>query len=625
MKVTAIIPTLNPSEQIHQVIANCLANGFEKIIVVNDGSSGDKAEIFAKIVKNKKCTVLVHDVNKGKGAALKTAFSYYLENNKEHKGVVTLDDDGQHDIKDIKKVGKCLKKNSKTLILGSRDFTKKNVPFKSKFGNQITSFMFRFLIDIKLEDTQTGLRAIPNQLLETFINVKGERFEYETNMLLECQRQSIEMVEAKIQTIYLEKNQNSHFNPFKDSLRIYRLLMSYAFEKFNQKLKTKFEPFINKTNKNRFMIQLRKATQTGYQFLIRICRIVCVLLSNIMEMLVNLRKKESQDMVQSKTTKTFKHIVSIYAIRMGIFLLSVVMTLFVFAWGSLAIVSYGPSQTARDLFVTSVMETSGVKFLASIYFSEEEINSIIENNAVVVTNEITDGETVVINPVENQDIVIEDVVGDTFIGKMMIVSDPSRIFVEDVQVYNESGEGDLLSEMIARTGAIAGINGGEFYDPGGYGQGGMPMGVVIKKGVLKNDSGNSCVIGFDYNHKLIVGNMSGSDAINLGIQEAVSFGPALIINGERAPIYGNGGGLNPRTAIGQRSDGAVLMLVIDGRQPNSLGASYKDIADVMQQYGAVNAANLDGGSSSILHYNGEMLNQISMVGVRRIPTAFLVR
>lgn len=585
MKVTAIIPTLNPSSQILKVITNCLGNGFERVIVVNDGSSKECAELFTKIKAMKRCTVLVHDENKGKGAALKTAFSYYLETNKKHIGVVTLDDDGQHDITDIKRLGKCLKKDQTSLLLGTRDFNHSNVPLKSKFGNKMTSLMFQWFIKIKIKDTQTGLRAIPNQLIESFINVKGERFEYETNMLLECKRNSIDIVEENIQTIYIEKNQHSHFNPLKDSMRIYQLLVNYVL--LHQRDRGK-DLFLRLANGAFF--------KQGYRAL-----------------LTTLNNKK----VRRKTV--------VYALRTVGVCLSIVATLLVFAWGSLAMVSYGPSTIARDLFVTSVMETSGVKFLASFYFSEKEINEIIENNAVVVMNEITDGETVVVNPVESDEILIEDIVGDTFIGKMMIVSDPSRIFVEDVQVYNETGQGDLLSEMVERTGAIAGINGGEFYDPAGYGQGGMPMGVVIKQGVLKNDSGNSCVIGFDSNHKLIVGNMSGTDAIHLGIQEAVSFGPALIINGERVPIYGNGGGLNPRTAIGQTSDGRVLMLVIDGRQPNSLGASYKDIADIMQQYGAINAANLDGGSSSVMIYEGEMLNQISMVGVRRIPTAFLVR
>lgn len=554
MKVTAIIPTLNPSNQILNVISSLLENGFESIIVVNDGSDNNRDELFIKIKLIEGCVVLNHKKNKGKGAALKTAFGYYLKTNIDHLGVVTLDDDGQHDIEDIKRITNLLKEHQTSLILGSRDFKQKDVPFKSKLGNRVTSLLFHWVIKIKIGDTQTGLRVIPNQLLDTFILVNGNRFEYETNMLLECKRSSIEIIEEKIKTIYIENNQGSHFNPWKDSIRIYKLLFHFAFTYEKQRSKA--------------------------------------------------------------ATYLFRTISTCFRVLLVFLLL---------AWGTLAIVSYGPSSAARDMFVTSVMETSGLKFLASVYFSDNEIKQIIDNNSVVDTNEISDGSIVAVNSNDINKITVEDVVGGTFIGKMMIVNDPSRLFVEDVKVYDKNGQGDLLSDMIERTGAVAGINGGGFYDPGGYGKGGMPTGVVIKKGVLKNDSDNSCVIGFDKSHKLIVGNMSGKAAINLGIQEAVSFGPALIVNGENVPVLGSGGGLNPRTAIGQRSDGAVLLLVVDGRQPNSLGASYKDIAEIMQQYGAVNAANLDGGSSSMLRYNGEMLNQISMVGVRRIPTAFLVR
>jgi len=158
----------------------------------------------------------------------------------------------------------------------------------------------------------------------------------------------------------------------------------------------------------------------------------------------------------------------------------------------------------------------------------------------------------------------------------------------------------------------------------------MPWGVVIKNGQLvwysaKGEFRDSIIIGFDQDHKLQFGKMTPQEALDRGIQEGLSFRPALIMDGKRVPLSGTGGGLNPRTAIGQRKDGAVLMLVVDGRQPDSIGASFKDLQDVMLAYGAVNAANLDGGSSSTLVYNGEILNNISMIGLRKISTAFLVR
>jgi len=182
--------------------------------------------------------------------------------------------------------------------------------------------------------------------------------------------------------------------------------------------------------------------------------------------------------------------------------------------------------------------------------------------------------------------------------------------------------------MVSENNAIAGINGGAFSDIGGVGKGGMPLGIVIQNGKVRLNvaSEYSTLIGFDFNNHLVVGKMTAQEAIDKGMKEAVSFGPALIINGNRVPITGSGGGLNPRTAIGQRADGAVLLLVIAGRQATSLGASYADIADIMVEHGAVNAANLDGGGSTLLIYNGEMMNPVALVnGPREIPTAFLVR
>lgn len=309
------------------------------------------------------------------------------------------------------------------------------------------------------------------------------------------------------------------------------------------------------------------------------------------------------------------------------------LILFLF-FGSTTIVCLGPSTAARDLFVSTVMETSAAKFLAHIYFSDEKIAEILSANTAKISNVITDVNTVSLPTADTDeetlaDITVEDVKGGTFMGKMMIVNDPSRLYVATVPNFNAGSSGMLLTDMVSSNGAEAGINGGAFEDENGVGKGGMPLGIVIQNGAITCDTtpgSASTVMGFDASHTLMVGNMSAAQAVSSGIQEGVSFGPALVINGERVPITGSGGGLNPRTAIGQRSDGAVLLLVIDGRQAQSLGASYKDLADVMLEYGAVNAGNLDGGSSSMMIWNGEILNNRSnLIGPRKIPTAFLVR
>jgi exopolysaccharide biosynthesis protein len=155
----------------------------------------------------------------------------------------------------------------------------------------------------------------------------------------------------------------------------------------------------------------------------------------------------------------------------------------------------------------------------------------------------------------------------------------------------------------------------------------MPEGVTISQGKLTNAMGGAdlTTVGFDENNVLIMGKMTRDQAVQRGLRDAVSFGPALVVNGEAAVIKGSSSGLNPRTAIGQRSDGAILMLVIEGRQPSRLGASYLDEAELMLRFGAVNASNMDGGSSTMMWYNGEYINnRANVINVRYIPTSWVV-
>lgn len=314
----------------------------------------------------------------------------------------------------------------------------------------------------------------------------------------------------------------------------------------------------------------------------------------------------------------------------------------------------GPSTVFRDIFVMSVRETSAVGFLANIFLTDEEIAEIEENNKIKVTDEITDTSLINIGSGKEDDkgdgnqpdgdgkedsiddgmeyvdgIGIKKINGTTFQGYMMFVKDPSRVFVGAAnQEYSKDLPGKTVAEMMNVYGVSVGINGGGFVDPQGTGDGALPSGLVISEGKFLYGNENSTyeIIGFNHDNILVVGRMTGKQAIDSGIRDAVCFGPTLIVNGAGLSGIGTGGGLNPRTAIGQRADGTVLMLVIEGRQANSLGASYNDLIRVMLEYGAVNAANLDGGSSSVMYNNGNLINSnASVIGLRKMPTAFLVR
>lgn len=230
MNVTIVLPSLNPDEKLNMVVDGLLAAGFTDIVIVNDGSDEQHMEPFLKADSHKEVTLLTHEVNKGKGRALKTAFSYVIENRTDTAGVVTVDGDNQHTAHDIKACADKMIEQKDKVILGCRDFGKENVPFKSRFGNNSTSMVFRLFCGIKISDTQTGLRAIPYQYLPLMCETEGERFEYETEMLFTFKKHHIEFLEVSIDTVYIEENASTHFNPIKDSLKIYRIIFRFLFK-----------------------------------------------------------------------------------------------------------------------------------------------------------------------------------------------------------------------------------------------------------------------------------------------------------------------------------------------------------------------------------------------------------
>ena len=312
----------------------------------------------------------------------------------------------------------------------------------------------------------------------------------------------------------------------------------------------------------------------------------------------------------------------------------IILFLLFFILGTITVVFRGPSETAKGLLATTLMETSAMKFVPKMYFSEEDLDLLLKKNSAVAVDEITDTSLVVIEkkdetaeeikPEENIEII--NISSSTYKGKLMIVKDPSKVKVSVSADTFGDGEGMKIDELVEKEGAIAGVNAGGFADENGMGNGGQPLGLVIKDGrVVSGLETYSCVIGFDKDDKLVVGNMKGTEAVERGLRDAVSFGPVYIVNGKRSEVIGTGGGVNPRTCIGQRADGAVLLLTIDGRQASSLGATHSDCIDILEEYGAVNAANLDGGSSTTMYYDGKLQNTPATVyGARDIPTAFVV-
>lgn len=227
--ISVVLPSLDPDEKLTAVIEGLLKAGFSDIILVNDGSRQENLHYFEEAEKaHKEVSLLHHAVNRGKGAALKTAFHWFLANRPDGVGVVTVDGDNQHRPEDVLACVQQMQKSGH-IVLGVRDFSLPQVPFRSRFGNRVTSGVFKIFCGMTISDTQTGLRAIPAKLLPTLAEVGGERFEYETNMLLAMKENGMEFEEVKCRTIYIEENKSSHFRVFSDSWRIYRLLFAHFF------------------------------------------------------------------------------------------------------------------------------------------------------------------------------------------------------------------------------------------------------------------------------------------------------------------------------------------------------------------------------------------------------------
>lgn len=230
-KFAVVLPSLNPTDKLCQVVNELVSSGFETIILIDDGSAEEFKAPFRQLSDLKQVTLLTHEVNRGKGAGLKTAFSYLLNERPDIEAAVTVDGDGQHLIKDIVACAEASAANSSNLILGCRDFDMPHVPARSKSGNKLTASIFKILCGITISDTQTGLRVIGREHFSKLLEIRGERYEYESNMLLELHSAGVAFTEVVIDTVYEDNNSASHFRPIRDSIRIYKLIFAHIFRR----------------------------------------------------------------------------------------------------------------------------------------------------------------------------------------------------------------------------------------------------------------------------------------------------------------------------------------------------------------------------------------------------------
>lgn len=232
--IAIVIPALDPDEKMVDLIRGLHEAGFLRILLVDDGSE-IKNRVFFRVCKEEYgCELIRHVLNFGKGIAIKSAFNRLLESYPDLVGAVTADCDGQHTVEDITQCARLTMENPGSLILGCRTFDDKEIPLRSRFGNRCTKVILKLLSGLKVSDTQTGLRGMSMELIrEHFAMTKGERYEYEMNMLLEARDYRIPVQEFPIRTIYIEKNKTSHFNPFRDSIRIYKIFVKFMLSSFS--------------------------------------------------------------------------------------------------------------------------------------------------------------------------------------------------------------------------------------------------------------------------------------------------------------------------------------------------------------------------------------------------------
>lgn len=335
--------------------------------------------------------------------------------------------------------------------------------------------------------------------------------------------------------------------------------------------------------------------------------------------------------------KIFKN-VTLYLIIQGI----------AFVVIGIPLVFKGPFVNIKENWVLTAMTTMTHQYLATWFVDQDEIDRIIEKNKTPDSTEIINLGAIKISKnsinqelnvydtfsypgsevIYNEDgVKVETFKGSKFKAYVTIIDDPSRVQIATTDRLGSYGE--KLESITERYNAVIGINAGGFVDDNGQGTGGVPLGIVIEDGeeIFAQSNQKYHIVGFNEEDILVLGEHTKAERDELNLRDAITFRPFLIVNGKPQITEGNGGwGIAPRTAIGQRKDGKVILLTIDGRQTTSIGATLKEVQDIMLLYGAYNCANLDGGSSTQLVLNGDTINSPSSVyGPRNLSTAFIVK
>lgn len=582
IKRIALIPAYKPDEKLTGLVEGLRAEGF-RVVVVNDGSGSGFSRLFT--VVHSYADVVEHTQNRGKGAALKTGIRYISEHFEAPYIIVTADADGQHRIPDIIRTAELAAANPTSLVLGSRAFDK-DVPLRSRFGNTVTRGVFRLCSGVSVRDTQTGLRAFGSGLTELMLCIGGDRYEYEMNVLMELAQRRMSILECPIETVYLDGNSSSHFSTVKDSARIYRGILSYTLGHRRAAITTE-------TSKERGDGKMKRFVwAAAFSAVLTAFTAYAALDTFVLEKRLNTN-------ATGMNTAMFEGVEKREITRPESTRLS------------------DDSSTSEDAADTedSPREDKSAGSTEGGHSAKGRIKhgnrgadsgeAIPEGAAGQVT-----AEGAKTYDDENMSITLSE-----------YYQNGTKIYVADVQVtsaeyiktaFADDAYGKNITEhtsdMAERVGAVLAIN-GDYY-------GARERGYVIRNGIVYRESSSGsdllCLYA-DGTMRIVSSDEATADELVAeGVWQAWDFGPALVENGSIAVSEGEEVGKamasNPRTAIGMIDSCHYLFVVSDGRTDESEGLSLYQLAEFMQGLGAETVYNLDGGGSSTMVFQGEIVN-----------------
>ncbi len=633
-----VIPAYQPSEKLIILINELRENKFSKIVIIDDGSGASYSSEFIE-AKELGCSIVTHERNKGKGAALKTGIKFIVDNLDIQHGFITVDADGQHKVCDIIKVANALKSHSKLLILGVREFRLKNVPFKSYVGNKITARAFKMETGVSCQDTQTGLRGIPMSLVETALKAEGLRYEYEYNFLQEAVKQTnLYMVE--IETVYFDNNEQSHFRPICDSLLIYQRPLKF--------IASSLASFLVDIILFGVIFQMLSLQSSGS---ILIATAIARTLSGVINYIIN---KKSVFRAQDDTVCSFVKYCVLFLVIMWSSAgstagLNMLLENAVLSKVIVDTVLFFFSYTIQKTWVfeknLSKKQISKIwKLCATLFFIIYVSFTLI--NRFVAPQNVVDLDKVNAENFTDQDIAYDEEDSDIEVEGEISISEPiitetsysdeniqvsistireyeTDIYIADITVKDSSylkaglAENSFGTNVNEKTSVIASENNAIIAINGDY-YGFRDYGYVMRNGYLYRDvetpGGNESLVLFPDGDMQIVeeSDVSAQELADLGAVQIFSFGPGLISDGDitvteetEVPREDES---NPRTAIAMIEENHYIFMVADGRTDESEGLSLYEMAQVLASYNCKVAYNLDGGGSATMVFMGEVVN-----------------